>query len=213
MFKKNKHRIFLLLGILTLVIGSIRLEHLKPTMDIRDYNHMGVVVILVGFSLIFVWAMIAAFKAEEKHEKEVAKGTVPIFESNCTHISGLASFTAEGKIRIYVDRIHFTVAGTHYELPLERIRSADILTQKQTEYITTQKLGRAVLGGLIFGDIGALIGSMPKSTAIETTEENLVISYTKEDNIEFIVLKNLPCNKVIHAIEQNAILAPIHVDL
>lgn len=98
MFKNHKHRIFLLLGILTFIVGSIVDERLKPTITLEEYNHIGIGVMLVGFPFIFIWAFIAAIKAEGNHDKDIQQGKSPVFESNCTHISGLASFSAEGKI-------------------------------------------------------------------------------------------------------------------
>lgn len=215
MFKNHKHRIFLLLGSLTLIIGCIVAEKLKPTITLEEYNHIGIGVMLVGFSLIFIWAFIAAIKAEGNHDKDVQQGKAPVFESSCTHISGLASFTAEGKIRIYVDRIHFTVAGTHYELPIERIRSADILTQKQTEYVSTSNMGRIILSGLLFGELGMLISAERAVDDRERTitEENLVITYEKDGEAKFIVLKNLPCDKVIREIKKLVPLTPRQVEL
>ncbi len=215
MFKNHKHRIFLLLGILTLTIGCFVADKLKPTITLEEYHDIFTGSLLVGFPLIFLWAFIAAIKAEGNHDKEVQRGKAPVFESNCTHISGLASFTAEGKIRIYVDRIHFTVAGTHYELPMERIRSADILTQKQTEYVSTSNMGRIILSGLLFGELGMLISAERAVDDRErtVTEENLVITYEKDGEAEFIVLKNLPCGKVIRELEKLVTLTPRHVKL
>ncbi len=215
MFKNHKHRIFLLLGILTLTIGCFVADKLKPTITLEEYHDIFTGSLLVGFPLIFLWAFIAAIKAEGNHDKEVQRGKAPVFESNCTHISGLASFTAEGKIRIYVDRIHFTVAGTHYELPIERIRSADILTQKQTDTVLNENFGRTLLAGLLFGELGAIISleRSIKEKEITVTEENLVITYEKDGEAEFIVLKNLPCGKVIRELEKLVTLTPRHVKL
>lgn len=172
---------------------------------------LSIYLILFGAILLFFWG-IGAIETEEEQKE---KGISPIFESNCTHISGLASFTAEGKIRIYVDRIHFTVAGTHYELPIERIRSADILTQKQTEYVSTSNMGRIILSGLLFGELGMLISAERAVDDRERTitEENLVITYEKDGEAKFIVLKNLPCDKVIREIKKLVTLTPRHVEL
>ncbi len=90
-----------------------------------------------------------------------------------------------------MDRIHFTVAGTHYELPIERIRSADILTQKQTEYVSTSNMGRIILSGLLFGELGMLISAERAVDDRErtVTEENLVINPNAET---CEVIKNRP---------------------
>lgn len=189
---------------------------LKWIIDTTGYETAIALGSVVLWSIFFImWFLPLVLGAEERHKKEVEKGNVPIFESNCTHISGLASFTAEGKIRIYVDRIHFTVAGTHYELPIERVRSADILTQKQTDTVLNENFGRTLLAGLLFGELGAVISleRSIKEKEVTTIEENLVITYEKDGEARFIVLKKLPCDKVIREIKKLVPLAPRQVEL
>lgn len=201
---KKKHPILFVSAIIIMIVALLVLILFEKII-------LSIYLILFGAILLFFWG-IGAIETEEEQKE---KGISPIFESNCTHISGLASFTAEGKIRIYVDRIHFTVAGTHYELPIERIRSADILTQKQTEYVSTSNMGRIILSGLLFGELGMLISAERAVDDRERTitEENLVITYEKDGEAKFIVLKNLPCDKVIREIKKLVTLTPRHVDL
>lgn len=217
MFKNNTHRIYLILCILTCITGSLfACNKVNWIVDTTGYEEtIGFFTFLICAIFLLMWILPITLNAEGNREQEIIKGNLPIFESNCTHISGLASFTAEGKIRIYVDRIHFTVAGTHYELPIERIRSADILTQKQTEYVSTSNMGRIILSGLLFGELGMLISAERAVDDRErtVTEENLVITYEKDGEAEFIVLKNLPCGKVIRELEKLVTLTPRHVEL
>lgn len=218
MFKKSKSlTFFFILSLLTAIIGPLLADNkLKWIMDTTGYETAIGLGSVILWSIFFImWFLPLVLGAEERHKKEVEKGNAPVFESNCTHISGLASFTAEGKIRIYVDRIHFTVAGTHYELPIERIRSADILTQKQTEYVSTSNMGRIILSGLLFGELGMLISAERAVDDRERTitEQNLVLTYEKDGEAKFIVLKNLPCEKVIREIKKLVTLTPRHVDL
>ncbi len=201
---KKKHPILFVSAIIILIVALVVLISF-------DKFILSIYLMLFGAILLFFWSIGAIESEEEKKEK----GISPVFASNCTHISGLSSFTAEGEIRIYVDRIHFTVAGTHYELPMERIRSADILTQKQTEYVSTSNMGRIILSGLLFGELGMLISAERAVDDRErtVTEENLVITYEKDGEAEFIVLKNLPCGKVIRELEKLVTLTPRHVKL
>lgn len=201
---KKKHPILFVSAIVIMIVALLVLILFEKII-------LSIYLILFGGILLFFWG-IGAIETEEEQKE---KGISPIFESNCTHINGLTSYTAEGKIRIYVDRIHFTVAGTHYELPIERIRSADILTQKQTEYVSTSNMGRIILSGLLFGELGMLISAERAVDDRERTitEENLVITYEKDGEAKFIVLKNLPCDKVIREIKKLVTLTPRHVDL
>ncbi len=209
---KNIQKIFLAFGILLFIVGIKGADKLSST-NFDAALIIGIVSCVIGFFCILAGMATIADKSHVKSEKDISEGEAPISIYDCTHVNGLVQFSGEGELRIFVDRLEFSVGGTQYTLPIERIISADILTQKQTEYIITQKLSHAVLGGLVFGDVGALIGGMPKSKAIETTEENLVITYEKDEEAKFIVLKNLPCEKVIRTIKQYVHLKPQHVDL
>lgn len=217
MTKSRSISTFFILSIFTIIITMLLSENkLKWIIDTSGYE----IAIALGGVLIWsiffgIWFFLLTSGAEERQKKAVERGDAPSFESNCTHISGLASFTAEGKIRIYVDRIHFTVAGTHYELPIERIRSADILTQKQTEYVSTSNMGRIILSGLLFGELGMLISAERAVDDRERTitKKNLVITYEKDGEAKFIILKNLPCDKVIREIKKLVPLTPRQVEL
>lgn len=204
MFKDKTHRIYLLLGILTLIIGPPLADNkLKWIIDTTGYETV------IGLSTIFIWviffglwAFSAALNAEERQKKEVEKGNAPVFESNCTHINGLTSYTAEGKIRIYVDRIHFTVAGTHYELPMDRIINMGISTTSHTEYDLKAHPMRGVIGGLLLGEFGLLWGAEHELVKTETKEYFLVIAYSKDEATKFITLGNVDCKKIISTVSK-----------
>ncbi len=76
-------------------------------------------------------------------------------------------------------------------------------------------MGRIILSGLLFGELGMLISAERAVDDRErtVTEENLVITYEKDGEAEFIVLKNLPCGKVIRELEKLVTLTPRHVKL
>lgn len=213
MSKKQKNRILFIIAILTFFIGCIPLT--VPSLKSENSGLITISIWCLSAVILSFWALEAHEDEYAKKQRGIKKGNVPLFESNCTHISGLASFTAEGTIKIYVDRIHFTVAGTHYELPIERIRSADILTQKQTDTVLNENFGRTLLATLLFGELGALISIERsfKEKEITITEENLVITYEKDGEAKFIVLKNLPCDKVIRELEKLVTLTPRQVQL
>ena len=182
---KKKNRILLVVSIAFLLIGFLPFVVDFSNIMNKDPMYITISFFALGSVFLSFWGLEAHEDERAKKQKGIKNGTIPTFESNFTHISGLASFAAEGKIRIYVDRIHFTVAGTHYELPIERIRSADILTQKQTDTVLNENFGRTLLATLLFGELGALISIERsfKEKEITITEENLVIrSFGKSKN-------------------------------
>lgn len=205
MLKKSKSlTFFFILSLLTFIIGVLLADNkLKWIIDTTGYETAIALGSVVLWSIFFImWFLPLVLGAEERHKKEVEKGNVPIFESNCTHISGLASFTAEGKIRIYVDRIHFTVAGTHYELPIERIINMGISTTSHTEYDLKAHPMRGVIGGLLLGEFGLLWGAEHELVKTETKEYFLVIAYSKDEATKFITLGNVDCKKIISTVSK-----------
>lgn len=140
----------------------------------------------------------------QKHIFDVKNNISPIVEDIfCKHCNGLPiGENSPCRLTIFQDMVYFYCGTMEFKIPMERVISMDIATKSQIEYIQKQSLSRAVAGGLLFGDVGALLGGMPQSKAIEKTESFLVITYRKEEAIQFVTLGNLECNKVLSAVSQ-----------
>ena len=200
MSKKQKNRILFIIAILTFFIGCIPLT--VPSLKSENSGLITISIWCLSAVILSFWALEAHEDEYAKKQRGIKKGNVPLFESNCTHISGLASFTAEGKIRIYVDRIHFTVAGTHYELPMDRIINMGISTTSHTEYDLKAHPMRGVIGGLLLGEFGLLWGAEHELVKTETKEYFLVIAYSKDEATKFITLGNVDCKKIISTVSK-----------
>lgn len=200
MSKKQKNRILFIIAILTFFIGCIPLT--VPSLKSENSGLITISIWCLSAVILSFWALEAHEDEYAKKQRGIKKGNVPLFESNCTHISGLASFTAEGKIRIYVDRIHFTVAGTHYELPMDRIINMGISTTSHTEYDLKAHPMRGVIGGLLLGEFGLLWGAEHELVKTENKEYFLVIAYRKDEATKFITLGNVDCKKIISTVSK-----------
>lgn len=98
---------------------------------------------------------------------------------------------------------------------MERVRSVDVLTQEQTEYVSNSNMGRIILSGLLFGELGMLISAERAVNNRERTitEENLVITYEKDGEARFIALKDLPYEQIIREIKKYVTLTPTSIEL
>lgn len=159
---------------------------------------------------------------KKKHEDELqshlmkANNQIPIFEAFGVHINGLP-IPPRMQIKLTVFRgmifinnmIHVDSFGIQkqfgtfeFKIPIEKLISMDVVTQSQIEYIQKQSLSRAVTGGLLFGDVGALLGGMPQSKKIEHIEKFLAISYESENKIQIIILQIPQPEKAIASTNQ-----------
>lgn len=139
----------------------------------------------------------------QQQQLNIQNNIAPIIATPSKHYSGLPiAVNSACQLTIFQDMIYFNSGTMEFKLPMERIISMDIATKSQVEYIQKQNLSRAVAGGLLFGDVGVLLGGMPQSEPVERTESFLVITYSKEETIQFITLGNLDCGKVIYAVSQ-----------
>lgn len=160
------------------------------------------------------------------HQMKVNNQT-PISQVFGTHVSGLP-IPAQTQIKLTVFRgmifINHMVDtnsfwgqkrfGTfEFKLPVEKLISIDVVTQSQIEYIQKQSLSRSVAGGLLFGDIGILLGGMPQSRKIEHVEKFLVISYESENQIHLIVLQVPQPEKAVASINQYIPFRPKSIEL
>lgn len=139
----------------------------------------------------------------QQQQLDIQNNIAPIIVTPCKHYNGLPIATNSAcRLTIFQDMIYFNSGSMEFKIPMDRVISMDIATKSQVEYIQKQSLSRAVAGGLLFGDVGVLLGGMPKSRAVERTESFLVITYNKGELIQFITLSEADCNKVISAVSQ-----------
>lgn len=177
--------------------------------------------ICFGIFIISVVLLIIASlnKKKKKHQDELQahqmklNNQIPVFESFGSHVNGLPIPTEmQIKLTVFREMIFLnnidTVGGKkqfgafEFRIPIEKLISMDVATQSQIEYIQKQSLSCAVVGALLFGDIGALLGGMPRTQAVEHTEKFFVISYESTNGIQLIVLKLPKPENAILSIKQ-----------
>ena len=77
-------------------------------------------------------------------------------------------------------------------LKYEKITNCEYITEKDIEEKSKSVAGRAVIGGLLLGPVGAIVGGMTgltgKSTTVKT-REFIVINYTSNNDVGVIYLE------------------------
>ena len=140
-----------------------------------------------------------------KEEKKEVKKEIPIIKekkvkvlrlTDITHIEGISSLREEEKCELSVNDNELTVISNigNFNISLDRIVNAGILSKKEMESKNKSVLGRAIVGSLVgLGFIGALSGIGQKVK--KKYNYFLVINY-KDKNSEEIKLLVFGCPKL-----------------
>lgn len=152
----------------------------------------------------------------QKHIEDVQNNIAPIVEDiPCKHCNGLPiGENSLCQLTVFQDVIYLNSGTMEFQIPMERVRSVDVLTQEQTDTVYKEHFGRTLLAGLIFGELGALISiAHTGEEEITVAKKNLVITYEKDGEAKFIVLNDLPCDEVVREIKKYIFLTPRTVEL
>ena len=154
-------------------------------------------------------------KAEEKErlEKLGFLGTATL-----THEAGLP--IAENilcKIDYFKDKIVIEGSGTIFNLSTDKIMDISIKTDTEIETFYNSSIGGAVAGAFVLGPLGAMIGGRRKKKEVKKTENFLVITYDKDDEVNFIVFnaKTDPfkANKLVKIFRESGIKSQKTIEL
>ncbi|MBP0985370.1 MAG: hypothetical protein J6A19_16780 [Oscillospiraceae bacterium] len=119
----------------------------------------------------------------------------------CTHLSGLPLGEVRCFARAYDTKIVFKKEQSTFELPYEKIVSAEIAERSK---LVGASAGSAVAGAIMFGALGAIIASRPKNKK----EDILIITYVSDDENKTIVAavdisEWGAANKAVNAMKKN----------
>lgn len=132
---------------------------------------------------------------------------------NCTYVNGLGIPECKGRIRVGTEELTISLLSHNYSLNYDKLLSIDEVTKEQSEYVSKAHWGRAIVGGAFLGTPGFLLAGAP-SDKMKTTYENYVlISYNKNDTMQFIILKGISCNRLKKSISQYKTLRPQNIEL
>lgn len=158
-------------------------------------------------------------KEEEKlKEKQKLEEMGYLTSANLTHEAGLP--IAENilcKIDYFKDKIVIEGSGTIFNLSTDKIMDISIKTDTEIETFYNSSIGGAVAGAFVLGPLGAMIGGRRKKKEVKKTENFLVITYDKDDEVNFIVFNAktdpLKANKIVKIFRESGIKSQKTIEL
>lgn len=116
---------------------------------------LAILIVLLPIALI----VLSIIGAKERRKKKKELGAKAII--SCVHVNGL-SISQGSIVNLYAadEKMHIQSGSEEFEIPTERLRAAEYKTE--TEIIEKQKnvVGRAMIGNLFLGPVGAVVGGM-----------------------------------------------------
>lgn len=151
-------------------------------------------------------------------EKERLDSLGFLSSASLTHESGLP--IAEKilcKLTYYKDKITIEGSGTTFNLQTDKLIDIAIKTTTEIENFYTSSVGGAIGGAVLLGPLGAVIGGRAKKKQTTKRENFLVITYEKEDGINFVVFNTdkgpFDAQKFVNIFKETGIKTEKIVDL
>jgi len=142
---------------------------------------------IIAFLILMIVITSSKRKKQKKEAEKVASEKQASLYESFIHTAGLP--IPEGTIAtVYycVDKIEIHASGTQFNLEKERLTDISIKTETEIQTHYTSSAGGAIGGALLFGAVGALIGGRAKQKKTKTIHSYLIISYTKDDSVDYI---------------------------
>lgn len=174
---------------------------------------------LLLLSIVFLFGFEFSFKKDEKkyieelHKKE--GGEIPLEVVEKLHFSGLPiPENMNCQIRAFVNRIEVIAGKQTFSIPMERICGAEISFKLDPIYKVKTSLGKAAVGGMVLGPVGAIVMGGPQSKKSYESQDYLIISYINADQENaYLVFDGEFTQKICKAIQSHAKGKPAIVEL
>ena len=165
-------------------------------------NVTGVLIgLLVIFAIVafFVIVIVKVIKGQKKAQKEYEKNRElwkhfqPV-DAELPHAAGLpvpAGMLCS--LHLTERGLAISASGNDFNIAIEKITSitskTDTEIQKSKQYVSSA--GGAVAGAMMFGAVGAMIGGRvkEKDTTVKTETHYMVITYKKDDSIDYLLFE------------------------
>ena len=159
--------------------GHILLTAISKT-NIVEAIPPSIIFIIIGLVL-----MLSRTKAQKEQNKKIQ--TKQPKKLYVTHITGLP--LAEGATCFLfndANKIQIESSGVSFSLPLCNVTDVTIKTDTEIQKQYVSSVGSAVGGAVLFGPIGAIVGGRAKKKKIKTQSHYLLITYLKDDIINYV---------------------------
>lgn len=199
--------------LISLVLTVIFMVCMKQVANSSNYQDDGSIIIFGVVICLLLWVAIFAFRMAvltsrakkegkkmraERHNKEVALKAEKGYWDYGTfkHTAGLP--LAEGvecRVEYYNDKINIEGSGTNFSLSFDKVSDIAVKTDKEIQKSYVSSAGGAVVGGYLFGPVGAMIGGRAKEKTSAVLTHYLIITYTSDNEIKYIGLE-IPTGEV-----------------
>lgn len=182
-----------------------------------------ILIILVAFIFLFVFSIRMALLTSKNRKKHRSELNSKIKDLNAKeygvfqHTIGLP--LAENvfcNLYFCEDKLTIESGGAVFNLSLNKIKDMTCTTDVEIQKAYVSSAGGAVAGAMLFGPLGAMVGGRAKEKNTRDITVYLVISYEKNDNLEYISLKasnSLKVNKFINLFKQTSQNKKIEIEL
>jgi len=141
---------------------------------------LGIFIFLIIFCIKMLIITLKAKKERKIYIQTLKNQGVSIY-AVFQHVHGLP--LAEStlcEIFSYADRIEFKANSAVIKLAREKITDMCLKYDTEIQNQTVSSVGGAIVGGVMFGTLGAIIGGRAKNKEVKTTTQYLIITYIGE---------------------------------
>ncbi len=136
---------------------------------------------------------------QKKAQSELRKKQV-----SGTHMAGLSIAEGISTIITFADNeITMDANSTQFSVTYDKVSDVQVMTNVDIQKQYVSSIGGAVGGAVLFGPLGAMVGGRAKQKKIRTIENYLVITYWKDDTLDYISFKLFERSNADRLIEKN----------
>lgn len=92
--------------------------------------------------------------------------------------------------------------GNAFNLSYDKITDMDLKTSTEIQKAYVSSAGGAIVGGALFGPLGAMVGGRVKEKRSKTVENFVIFTYLKDGNIDYLSFKVQAAYKAMKLIQQ-----------
>lgn len=131
--------------------------------------------------------------SSEDAQNKVARQRKREIASNTVVLPLAAGISLPEKTRctivFYANVIQIFANGTEFDLPMQKVHDISIKTDIERHDYVASSVGGAVMGGLLFGPIGAAIGGRAKTQTTIKFKKYLIITYVTNKGASYIAFR------------------------
>lgn len=125
----------------------------------------------------------------------------PIGKLKAAHIVGLPAAPGDSSlITFWEDQLEIAAGGKFTKLPYSSILGMSAKGKTNVHQEKVQSAGRAVAGGMLFGTVGAIAGSAPKTKTSLKYKRILTIEYS-EGYLQFEITRKGKAKRLIGKVQ------------